>query len=70
MRLFWIAREVPRTNSCRVALTGKAMDAAASNALSAFIRELGVIAVSAGGGKHSDAKRLNEQMLRIIAPGC
>jgi hypothetical protein len=28
MRLFWIAREVPRTNSCRVALTGKAMDAA------------------------------------------
>jgi hypothetical protein len=64
--LFWITREVLRTNSRRVALTGKAMDGSASNTLSAFMRELGVIPASAGGGKRSDAKRLKEQMRRLF----
>jgi hypothetical protein len=70
MRLFWITREVLRTNSRRVALTGKAMDGSVGNTLSAFMRELAVIAASAGGGKHSDAKRLKEQMRPIIQSLC
>jgi hypothetical protein len=55
--VFWLTREVLREKKRRVEL---------GNTLSQFMRELGLIPASAGGGKRSDAKRLKEQMRRLF----
>jgi hypothetical protein len=55
--LFWMTTEAVRTKNRRLEL---------GNSLSAFMRELGLIPASAGGGKRSDAKRLREQMRRLF----
>lgn len=55
--LFWMTTEAVRTKSRRLEL---------GNSLSAFMRELGLIPSSAGGGKRSDARRLQNQMQRLL----
>jgi hypothetical protein len=55
--LFWIITEVVQRKSRRLQL---------GESISAFMRELGLIPSSAGGGKRSDAKRLREQMRRLF----
>jgi hypothetical protein len=55
--LFWLTREVLREKKRRIEL---------GNTLSQFMRELGLIPASAGGGKRSDAQRLKEQMRRLF----
>ena len=56
--LFWITTEAVRTKNRRLEL---------GHSLSAFMRELGLVPASAGGGKRSDATRLREQMRRLFA---
>lgn len=56
--LFWIVTEVKRTGQRRLDL---------GHSLSEFMRKVGLIPASAGGGKRSDAKRLREQMERLFA---
>lgn len=56
--LFWITTEAVRTKNRRLEL---------GHSLSAFMRELGLVPSSAGGGKRSDATRLREQMRRLFA---
>jgi hypothetical protein len=55
--LFWITTEAVQTKRRRLEL---------GRSLSGFMRELGLIPASAGGGKHSDAKRLRGQMERLF----
>jgi len=55
--VFWLTREVLRGRKRRIEL---------GNTLSQFMRELGLIPASEGGGKRSDAKRLKEQMRRLF----
>jgi hypothetical protein len=64
--LFWMIREILRTGSRRLTLTGRASDGSVSSSLSAFMRELGLIPVSAGGGKRGGGNRLKEQMRRLF----
>jgi hypothetical protein len=56
--LFWVVTEAVQTKKRRLEL---------GNSLSGFMRELGLIPSSAGGGKRSDAKRLREQMERLFS---
>jgi hypothetical protein len=56
--LFWITTEAVRTKNRRLEL---------GTNLSAFMRDLGLIPASAGGGKRSDATRLREQMKRLFS---
>jgi hypothetical protein len=55
--LFWLTTEAVRTSKRRLEL---------GNSLSEFMRELGLMPASAGGGKRSDAKRLRDQMDRLF----
>ncbi|MBV9771692.1 MAG: hypothetical protein JOZ32_19125 [Bryobacterales bacterium] len=55
--LFWMTTEAVRTKSRRLEL---------GHHLSSFMRELGLIPASAGAGKRSDARRLQEQMRRLF----
>ena len=55
--LFWVITEAVQTKSRRLQL---------GESISAFMRELGWIPSSAGGGKRSDAKRLRDQMRRLF----
>ena len=55
--LFWVTTEAIRTKNRRLAL---------GHSLSEFMRQLGLVPASAGGGKRSDAKRLQDQMRRLF----
>lgn len=55
--LFWLTTEAVRTKKRRIEL---------GHSLSSFMRELGLIPASAGGGKRSDARRLQDQMRRLF----
>ncbi len=55
--LFWINTEAVRTKKRRLEL---------GHHLSTFMRELGLIPTSAGAGKRSDARRLQDQMRRLF----
>lgn len=55
--LFWMTTEAVRTKNRRLEL---------GHSLSSFMRELGLIPASASGGKRSDAKRLQQQMRRLL----
>jgi hypothetical protein len=55
--LFWITAEAVKTKSRRLEL---------GHSLSAFMRQLGLIPASAGGGKRSDARRLEKQAKRLF----
>jgi hypothetical protein len=55
--LFWITAEAVRTKNRRLEL---------GHSLSAFMRQLGLIPASAGGGKRSDARRLEKQAKRLF----
>jgi hypothetical protein len=55
--LFWVTTEALRTKDRRLEL---------GHSLSEFMRELGLIPSSAGAGKRSDARRLQDQMRRLF----
>lgn len=55
--LFWMTTEAVRSKNRRLEL---------GNSLSAFMRGLGLIPSSAGAGKRSDARRLQNQMRRLL----
>ncbi len=55
--LFWITTEALRTKDRRLEL---------GHSLSAFMREIGLVPSSAGAGKRSDARRLQNQMRRLF----
>lgn len=55
--LFWVTTEAIRTKNRRLSL---------GHSLSEFMRQLGLVPASAGGGKRSDAKRLQDQMRRLF----
>lgn len=55
--LFWMTTEALRTKNRRLEL---------GHSLSEFMREVGLVPSSAGAGKRSDARRLQEQMRRLF----
>ena len=61
--LFWMIREILRTNSRRLSLSGRDENGKENSTLSGFMRELGLIPASAGG--HA-ARRLKDQMRRLF----
>jgi hypothetical protein len=56
--MFWMVTEAVQTKQRRLEL---------GPSLSGFMRELGLVPSSAGGGKRSDAKRLRDQMERLFS---
>jgi hypothetical protein len=61
--LFWMIREILRTNSRHLNLCGRDDSGKENNTLSGFMRELSLIPASAGG--HA-ARRLKDQMRRLF----
>jgi hypothetical protein len=61
--LFWMIREILRTNSRRLSLSGRDDNGKENSSLSAFMRELDLIPASAGG---HGARRLKDQMRRLF----
>ena len=62
--LFWIISEVLRDKERRVRENNRRIEL--GDNLSSFMRDLGLIPASAGGGKRSDSTRLKDQMRRLF----
>jgi hypothetical protein len=61
--LFWMIREILRTKSRRLSLSGRDESGKENSSLSGFMRELDLIPASAGG---HGARRLKDQMRRLF----